>query len=540
MEAVARHGLGAAGNLRAILWLKWRVTVNSYRRLLRRPRGALILGGLGTAFVIECAVFTFLVLAVDFLRRSGFDAPAGFTWVSAALIPLFVMLLSPSATGVELQTQVDARKLLPYPLRMRELFLGAGLGRALGLLAPVPFLVPPLVAAMAIAPHDLAGLPLSAAALTLLVLQAIFFSQLLTVSFQSSVSSRRNRDTAAFAAVFIAMLIWAALQLWVFGNLGSREALIARISEGNMPPVLAGRVLTAPWSTAGLEALGLLTIETVATFGAGAALSHYFLNVRVATKSKPKSARAMGVQELPISQVGNVLVWKDRIYLRRDPFVKSATYGTLMLVIVAIVSSATTRIADPRQAGGFFLAVYAFLAPWTFLLGLGANIFGVEDGLPFLLATPADRRSFLRAKAVFLVTACTGVGALTLAAAGTIFNRLDLLPSSIAFLFVITLALTASGMISSAYAPSQAAREGFRRKTVSGTGLVVFTGLGLAFLIPVGFASGLPALMGNRWLLLATLPLAAAAEYVLLRAMIDAAASRLTRDEGEVLLRVKA
>ncbi len=540
MEAVARGGLAPTGNLRALLWLKWRVTGNSYRRLLRRPRGLLLLVGLVLAFVIDIAAFAFLASIIHFLRSSGTPPPPGFTWASAALIPLYFLLLMPSATGVELQTQVDAKKLLPFPVRVRELFLGTALGRAGGLLLPIPFLAPPAVAALIIAAPEPSALLPALAALVMLVLQAIFLSQALAVAFQSSVSSRRNRDTAAFAAVFIAMLAWAALQLWVFGNLGSREVLVSRLSEGSLPPVLAARIMTEPWSAAGLTALGLLAAETAATFVAGCALSHYFLNIRVPTKPQAKAERAVRVPRLPIAPVSNVLVWKDRIYLRRDPFVKSAAYGTLMLVVVAIVSSATTRIADPRQAGGFFLAIYAFLAPWTFLLGLGANIFGVEDGLPFLLSTPAERRDFLRAKAIFLVGLGTAVGAITLAAASVIFNRLDLLPQSIAFLFAITLGLTAAGMISSAYAPSHAAREGFRRKTVSGAGLALFTGLGIAFLIPVGFASGLPAFFGNRLFLFVTLPIAIAAEYAFLRSCVSTAAARLARDEGEVLLRVKA
>ena len=539
MEAVA-GATGARANVRALLWLKWRVTRNSYRRILRRRFGALLLVGLGLAFLVEVGVFTLFVRGVEFLRTSGYVPPPSFTWVTVVLIPLYVLLLLPSATGVELQTNIDARKLLPYPVRVRELFLGAGLGRALGLLAPVPFLVPPVAAALLIAPPGAAGAAISATALALLVLQAMFLSQLITVSFQSSVSLRRKRDGAALAAVFAVMLGWAALQLWAFGSLGPREALVARLSEGYTPPVLAGRVLTAPWSVDGLVALGLLAAETAATFVAGTALSHYVLNIRVPTKGTARREREVKLPALPISAVANLVVWKDRIYLSRDPFVKAAVYGTFMLVVVAVVSSATTRFADPRQSGGFFLAVYTFLAPWTFLSGLGANIFGVEDGLAFLLATPADRRAFLRGKAMFLIGAGSAVGCATLAVAALIFGRLDLLPVACAFLVAVTIGLTAAGMLSSAYFPSQAAREGFRRKTVSGTGLALFTFAGLLFLIPVGFAWGLPSYAMDRWLMLLTFPLAVAIEVAFLRSSIGAATERLSRDEGEILARVKA
>ena len=526
--------------LRALLWLKWRATWNSYRRLLKRPRGALMIVGLALAFVVEVLAFGALASLVDFLRASSFQPPPSFSWVSAVLIPMYLLLLLPSATGVELQTQVDARKLLPYPMRMRDLFLGAGLGRALGLLIPVPFLAPPLAAAIMIVPPGPTEVLPVAAALVLVVLQAIFMSQLITVSFQSSVSSRRTRDTAAFVLVFVVMLVWAALQLWVFGNLGSREALVSRLSEGSLPPVLAGRVMLDPWSASGLQALGLLAAETVATFVAGTAVSHYFLNIRVPTKGAARRERPVAASRLPLSPLANLVVWKDRIYLRRDPFVKAAAYGTLMLVVVAIVSSATTRIADPRQTGGFFLAIYTFLAPWTFLSGLGANLFGVEDGLPFLLATPADRRAFLRGKAAFLVVVSSAVGIATLAAAAVIFGRLDLLPTAAAFLVAVTIGLTAAGMISSAYFPSQAAREGFRRKTVSGAGMALFTFVGLFFLLPAGIAERLPAGLGQRWLLLLTIPAAIAAEAFLLRSSIEVAVHRLAKDEGEVLMRVKA
>jgi len=94
-------------------------------------------------------------------------------------------------------------------------------------------------------------------------------------------------------------------------------------------------------------------------------------------------------------------------------------------------------------------------------------------------------------------------------------------------------------MISSAYFPTQAVREGFRRKTVSGLGLATFSLLGLLFLVPVGIAGGLPTLFGNRTLLLLTVPAALAVEYAFLRTSVELALEKIGRDEGEVLLRVR-
>lgn len=531
---------GAVSHLVSLVWLKWRVTANSYRRVLRRPRGKATALALCAAFGFEVLLFIGLIGAARYLEAAGLSAPGQFAWTAAALLPLYLMLLLPTATGVELQTQVDARKLLPYPLAVREVFFGAAVGRVLGLLFPIPFLAPPIAAALVLAPGGVGGLPPAALAIALTVFQGVFLSQVLTITFQSSVTSRRRRDTVAFVGVFVAMLSWAALQLWVFGNLGSRDALLARISEGNMPPVLAGRVMSDPWGAPGLTALGLLAAEAMATFAAGTALSHYFLNIRVPSKPSARAERPVKVPTLPLPPHANLLLWKDRIYLRRDPFVKAAAYGTLMLVVVALVSSATTRAGDPRQVGGFFLAVFSFVAPWTFLSGLGANLLGVEDGLAFLFASPADRRAFLGAKALFLVALATAVSAATLAGCALVFARLDLLATAVAFTFTIAVGLTAAALISSAYFPSYATREGFRRKTVSGAGLATFTALGIVFLVPVGFASGVPVLLGNRLLLVATVPAALAVELAFLRTSLKTAAARIGRDEGEVLLRVKA
>ncbi len=527
-------------NQRTLLWLKWRVTANAYRRALRRPGRWISLAGLALAFTVECLAFVGLVAAVGYLRAQGFVPPPGFEWTAVALLPLYVLLLLPSATGVELQTQIEARKLLPYPVRVRELFLGAALGRSLGLLLPVPFLVPPVAAAFVLSPSGLGGLFPGLAALALLVVQGIFLAQLIAITFQSSVSSRQGRDALAFAGVFVAMLGWAALQLWVFGNLGSREALLSRVSEGNMPPVLVGRVLADPWGARGLAAVGLLAAEALGTYLAGTALSHYFLNIRVPSKPAAKSVRGIELQALPLSPHANLLLWKDRLYLKRDPLVKAAAYGTLMLVVVAIVSSATTRVADPRVAGSFFLAMFSFIAPWTFLSGLGANLLGSEDGLPFLLATPADRREFLRGKAVFLVTVATVVSAATLVGCAAIFNRADLLPVAIASSLALAVGLTAAGMLSSAFFPSAVSREGFRRKTVSGAGLGAFTLIGVLLAVPVMIANGVPTLLGNRWLLFVTLPLAIALEVAALYSGVNEASRRLAADEGDVLMRIRA
>ncbi len=534
-----RHA-GALLNQRTLLWLKWRVTANAYKRALRRPRGWLTFLGLALALAVESVAFVGLVAAAGYLKANGFRPPPGFEWTSLALLPLYALLLLPSATGVELQTQIEARKLLPYPVRVRELFLGAALGRSLGLLLPVPFLIPPVAAAFALSPSGLAGLAPGLAALSLLVLQGIFLSQLIAITFQASVASRQGRDTVAFAGVFIAMLGWAALQLWVFGNLGSRDALLSRVSEGNLPPVLVGRVLADPWGAGGLSAMATLAAEALGTFVAGTALSHYFLNIRVASRPAAKAVRGLEVQALPLSPHANLLLWKDRIYLKRDPLVKAAAYGTLMLVVVAVVSSATTRISDPRVAGSFFLAMFAFMAPWTFLSGLGANLLGAEDGLPFLLASPADRRGFLRGKAVFLVAVSTVVSAATLAGCAAIFDRADLLPVAIVSSLAVAVGLTAAGMLSSSFFPSAVSREGFRRKTVSGAGLGAFTAIGFLFAVPVLLANGIPTALGNRLLLFATLPLSLALELAALYSCVNEAARRLSADEGEVLMRVKA
>jgi hypothetical protein len=372
-----------------------------------------------------------------------------------------------------------------------------------------------------------------------MVFQAIFLSQIITVSFQSTLASRRLRDTLGFLGIFVIMFVWAALQLWVFGNLGSREALLARVSEGNLPPILAGRVLSDPTGARGLGALVILTLETAATFVVGVLVSHFFFVMRVPSRAAARKEQRVALPRLPLSDHGNLLLWKDRIYLRRDPFVKAAAYGTLVLVLVALVASASTRISDPHVAGGFFLAIFTFLAPWTFLSGLGANVFGVEEGLPFLLATPIDRRAFLRAKAVFLVGLSTGVSALTLSACAVLFGRLDLLPTALAFAFLISVGLTAAALVSSAYFPTQAVREGFRRKTVSGLGLATFSLVGILFLVPAAIASGLPTAFGDRALLLVTVPAALAVELAFLRAGVEIAFAKISRDEGEVLLRVK-
>jgi hypothetical protein len=131
------------------------------------------------------------------------------------------------------------------------------------------------------------------------------------------------------------------------------------------------------------------------------------------------------------------------------------------------------------------------------------------------------------------------VSGLTLAGCAVVFDRLDLVPTAVSFTFVISVGLTAAAMVSSAYFPSHTAREGFRRKTVSGTGLLAFSLVGILYLIPVAIASGVPALVGNRLFLLATIPAALAVEFAFLRTSVEVAARRLALDEGEVLLRVK-
>lgn len=95
-------------------------------------------------------------------------------------------------------------------------------------------------------------------------------------------------------------------------------------------------------------------------------------------------------------------------------------------------------------------------------------------------------------------------------------------------------------MISSAFFPSPVSREGFRRKTVSGAGLGVFSALGCLSLVLVLLANGVPAVLGNRLLLLGTVPLAIVLEAAALYASVNEAARRLAADEGDVLTRIKA
>lgn len=524
--------------LTALVLLRFRLDVRAVLGARSRV-AALLVAAPALALFSLAAAFIAATLARVLERQS----PA-LTLPSVSAIAALLGLswaFSPLLAGVQATETHDLQKLLHYPVPLPTLVASSLLAN---LAQPIVLAQGPPMAALAL---GLAGpgpaWPLAFLGLLLSFGLALAAGQAVGLVLHALSRHRRWSDRALFAGIVFGLLLSLLPLLYLTGGAAARR-FVARLLRddvfaavpfawGARAAVHVARgewLAAAAWALVALAAIGAAVALSVAI---ARRLYRGELDLGRVADDPARAARIV----LP-GRVG-ALVEKDLRVTWRDPRLKAIVFGGLVGPV--LVAVALWQGAGARMAPGVLLALGSFAG-----LGvLGANVLALErQGLGLLFGFPVERFQLLLAKNLgsmaLRLPGLLVVALATLLTVGPVF-----LPAVVTLILLTQVVATAVDNYVSILAPLPVPRAG----ADPGAPVSGVRGLGGAALAvvalfaslvvsgPFAFLVWLPHLLGERWLWLATLPLAlagAAGTYFMLTSF---AARLVVRREPDLVAR---
>ncbi len=534
--------LPRVAHIRALLWLRWRVTVRSYT-LSRQRR-------VGLALLLLCLLGMggggALVTGIAYVSLPGAEAAhlliAVLTlgWLLWLLLPLFQYTVNEGLDITRLQT---------YPLTRGERMAGLLLATCLDvstlglLLLYIPILIDWHASAISGA--------VTVAALALAYVHTVTLSQLALAALMGLLRSRRYRDLAllASAALAVAITVLAQVLLASFRHVSARAILDAPIDRYLQwtPPGMAARAIsmaaTGQYRSAlvWLAALSLLAVALVVLWSR--MLDHTLMSAetgrvrhrRLRWLPPQRPAHRGGTTYEPHAIWGWRLGWpfhilpgparaiavKDARYLWRDPQLKAALLSALFPLIILFLPRlyAQTQTSAPLASPSGIGPIQVLLAPLPALfivLTLALNALGLErQALRTLFLFPVRPLDVVLGKNVLTGSVAFAAAALVTLVAAALGNGWVYVPLALAGGLAAILVMLGCGNLTSVVLPfrvgqtqagagSVASDAGCLRSVVMLLVLVVT----LFLLLPVAIAIGMPLVKHETPLFLLVLPVA--------------------------------
>jgi ABC-2 type transport system permease protein len=555
-------------HIRALLWLRWKLTLRGYTRSTRQIVGfiftLIFLLGLAAVFSVGTAA-GYLLLDRQDAAQLLFIVLAG-VWVAWVAFPLMQYTLNEG---------LDVTKLQIYPLTRGEQMVSLLLATLFDMSAIV---LVSLLVAVAVGWHaSLSAVLVTLVALALAYLLIVTTSQLLLAALMGILRSRRFRDlSVVFFALFgvscalinqfvsramigfqpnefVSLHLDRYLQ-WLPTGMGARAIVLADQGDpvaalpwlGMMLALVLVMVVVWAW----VLDRGITTAESA---GGGVrrrarrGRSAIALDGAVAVTSPARTGwRLFSGPVLAIAD-------KDRRYFWRDPQIKASLISTLFLLIFVMLpslfSGRPVEVGSPE--GGFGLPIASwqvFLAPIPALfitINLAQNAFGLErEGLQTLFLFPVRPLDILRGKNLAVgVVALSAAVLMTLAVAalgGSWSNAPIALGYAISAIFV----LLGCGNFISVFIPMRVRRMrmGQGNFAASGNGclrtilMVVATQATYVLLLPVAAALLLPLILSHPEWLVVTLPASLLYAAVFYELVTRFAASQLLKRAPDILM----
>lgn len=555
-------------HIRALLWLRWKLTLRGYTRSTRQIVGfiftLIFLLGLAAVFSVGTAA-GYLLLDRQDAAQLLFIVLAG-VWVAWVAFPLMQYTLNEG---------LDVTKLQIYPLTRGEQMVSLLLATLFDMSAIV---LVSLLVAVAVGWHaSLSAVLVTLVALALAYLLIVTTSQLLLAALMGILRSRRFRDlSVVFFALFgvscalinqfvsramigfqpdefVSLHLDRYLQ-WLPTGMGARAIVLADQGDpiaalpwlGMMLALVLVMVVVWAW----VLDRGITTAESA---GGGVrrrvrrGRSAIALDGAVAVTGPARTSwRLFSGPVLAIAD-------KDRRYFWRDPQIKASLISTLFLLIFVMLpslfSGRPVEVGSPE--GGFGLPIASwqvFLAPIPALfitINLAQNAFGLErEGLQTLFLFPVRPLDILRGKNLAVgVVALSAAVLMTLAVAalgGSWSNAPIALGYAISAIFV----LLGCGNFISVFIPMRVRRMrmGQGNFAASGNGclrtilMVVATQATYVLLLPVAAALLLPLILSHPEWLVVTLPASLLYAAVFYELVTRFAASQLLKRAPDILM----
>ena len=536
-------------HVRALLWLRWKITLRGYARSWQRVVGLIF----ALLFIIPAAgglasltAFGYLTTPYAFATQILFVVVALLYLIWAAL-PLLQYTLNEG---------LDVTKLVIYPVTRGEQMVSLVIATLLDIstLFILAFYI-----AIVVGFH---ATPL-AAVVTLIALFAIYIhtvglSQLMLAALMGLLRSRRYRDlTVVVFALFGSVCSFSQIFFSRFFTTlarGSRtldtESLhVERVLHWTPPGMAAQAIVDAnagdylhalPWLLASLALIPALLaawafvldrgITNAETAGAGRSRRRRIAVPAVAVDSTATSAFPLreggqGVRSAsrgwrPISRPALAFTQKEAIYLWRDPQLKAALISVLFATVFILVPNIfgsgrngngefVTFLSGPRSV--LVAPIPALLAVLTFAL----NALGIErQGLQTLFLFPVRPLDVFYGKNLFVGAFAMALGAVLTIIKAWLTGGWVYVPVALAAALAAVLVMLGCGNITSVLSPFRwrqmrmgetstlATENGCLRSIVSLVAMLVTAIL----VIPTIAAVALPLFLNHPEYMLVTLP----------------------------------
>lgn len=443
--------------LRALLWLKWRL----FRNSLRSSRGAVnqLATGLAlfAALLFAAVIASGLGFAAYFLSShegivieqaraatGGIEGDASVEFIYFLILAFCYLIWATLPLSIGSSKQFEPGRLLMYPVSLRKLFaldLTSELTNLQSIFAIPAILAIGIGAGIA---RDRLGSALFIAFLAICF--GVAFSKWLSVSMGLLIKSKRSRGETVIALIGVVFGLGAAfigqLAPYVLDHVESFRAL--RVT----PPGAIAFALTE-----GLEFPGAYLFATtlLAAYTTVLVVATYLLARRSFLgrgRSKNKKGTAKEPVETEVSTGWNLrflppdlsaILEKELRYIMRNAQLRMMALMPLLLIFIRLINRKHLRDPEslPGPAGSFvseFLiygqgimatggVVYVFLI----LTGLSCNQFAFEEGgMRTLILSPVDRRKILIAKNIAMVIVALLLSAILLLINHAVFRDLNM------------------------------------------------------------------------------------------------------------------
>ena len=477
--------------LKTILWLRWRLMANQWRR--GGGLGAVIAALVGAgAIVLAAAAFVGALLGAAFGLGGVSPQVVMVIWFGVTGFFLFIWMIGLLAELQRSET-IDLQKLMHLPIALGQMFavnylvshfslsiilvvpamLGLGIGLAIArgpkmiLLIPLALSMVLMVTAWTYCLRGWLATMMSNPRKRRTVIMCIslgfvllsqgpnlFFNVFQRHNFSGGQTvtgeerQRQNNERAAATKKMFDNLI--AVQkfippLWV--SVGARG-----LAEGNPLPALLGTLGCAGIAALGLRRAYRSTVRFYHGETGGLAAAKISRGVKKISRPRVKNKKEFLERSIPFApEQSAALALATLRSLLRAPEVKMA-WATSFIVTIILGATfflrATANISDAVKP---FIATGSIVLPVFFLAQFFANQFGFDrDGFRALILSPADRRLILIGKnlAALPVGAGFGILLITLTAARLHLPPLTILATLFQFAGVLLMAGVAGNLIS--------------------------------------------------------------------------------------------
>jgi ABC-2 type transport system permease protein len=563
-------------HIRALLWLRWKLTVRSHTHSARQ-----IVGFIFTAiFLLGLAAVLGLGTAAGYLLLDRLDA-AQLLYI--ALVGLWAAWAAFPLMQYTLNEGLDVTKLQTYPLTRGEQMVSLLLATLLDMST---IIILALLAAVIVGWHaSLPAVLITVVALALVYVLIVTTSQLLLAALMGILRSRRFRDlmvvffalfgvSCALINQFVSRAMigfrpgdFASWHLerylqWFPTGFGARAIILA--DQGSYVAALPwlgvmlalAVVMIVVWAWV-LER-GITTAESAGAGvrrrsrrgRAGAAVAGGNGGVAVAGAAAEAGSGRNGWG--PFSGPALAIADKDRRYFWRDPQIKASLVSTLVLLVFVLLPSifGGRRVELTGSDGGLGIPIapwQVFIAPLPSLLitlNLAQNAFGLErEGLQTLFLFPVKPLDILRGKNLAVAAVAGSVSALMTVLVAALGGAWSNVPLALGYGIAAILVLLGCGNLISVFIPMRVRRMrmGQGNFAASGNGclrtllMFVATMATYTLLAPVVAALLLPLILSHSEWLVITLPASVLYAIVFYEVVTRIAAAQLLARAPDIL-----